>query len=197
MASYGIGPKYTLREGTRSSVNHKDIRIKKTLHPAIGYDYLVTQRSFNSFNPPLILAKFPCETATWNKQHSKMTPVLTGDSFMGDSKYQIQNISDSSGAEPWDHHFKARLSPRRINSWVHLHVVSGGMEAFHMGNVQWRKEAFQTMSILQFFPQKTLEKSVIIIIDTHQLRETESRVKLRKYHCINISFSFKYWYSPL
>lgn len=29
-----------------------------------------------------------------------MTPVLTSDSFMGDSKYQIQNISDLSGAEP-------------------------------------------------------------------------------------------------
>lgn len=29
-----------------------------------------------------------------------MTPVLTGDSFMGDSKYQIQNMSNLSGSEP-------------------------------------------------------------------------------------------------
>lgn len=43
-----------------------------------------------------------------------------------------------SGVEPSDLFFFK--DPRRINSWVHLHVVSGGMEALHKSNITEKKK---------------------------------------------------------
>lgn len=43
--------------------------------------------------------------------------------------------------------FQVRLGPRRVNSWVHLHVVSGGMEALHKSNITEKKMLAAVLSV--------------------------------------------------
>lgn len=66
--------------------------------------------------------------------------ILSDCLFSADSKYPDLSCIHYylSGVEPSDL-LKIKLGLRMINSCVHLHVVSGGMEAFYKSNMTEKK----------------------------------------------------------